>query len=98
MYRDDDKLIQIVDGLLLGDASIEDGSCGARLSLKQSLSHSEWVDQVKTQLHFRGVVCDYIESKGKGETTIKGKTYNQQSTYGIRTVTYVFFKEQRNRW
>lgn len=88
-------LLEVMDGLLLGDGSID---ANGRLTLVQCISHKQWVDQIKQQLTDLGVVYSDYSFKFKGYTTIRGKQYNQQRSCGLRTHVIPFFKEQRLRW
>ena len=48
-FQETEKYVELIDGLLLGDAYIERGNVGSRLILMQSIDHYGWIKLV-TQL------------------------------------------------
>jgi len=90
-------LMEIIDGLLLGDASIEAGAIGSRLCLTQTIKHFPWIEQVRGQLEAFGLELGDVDV-APGFTTIKGKRYCRNAAKGFRTRSYLFLTQERERW
>lgn len=90
-------LQELVDGLLLGDASIEQGATGSRLRLVQTLKHRPWIRQVRKQLEASDVALTTVELKA-GEVEFNGKNYQRNRAEGFRSLSYTYFTEERKRW
>lgn len=81
-----DPVLDLIDGLLLGDASIEyDGVSEGRLELTQRKACVEWLEEVQVRFSEVGVKS-LISNRG----SIRG--------YQLRTGKYATFSEQRKRW
>jgi len=86
-----------MDGVLMGDGSIEDGEVGARLSLMQKEDRLPWIEQIASCLSEDDIAWSYIGQKG-GAVTIRGRQYQRSPAKGLRTRSYPFLKEERRRW
>lgn len=91
-------LRELVDGLLLGDGSIECGRYGARLRLGQCADHRDWVKQVQQLFEGAGVICGVRDALPETPARIWGKVYRRQGTCKLTTRSYAFLKDQRERW
>lgn len=92
-----DGLREIVDGLLLGDASIEATSYGGRLSFGQSGHRMDWVKSVADEMKNLGVALT-LSPTPPHQTFIKGKACERKARITLRTRNYPWFHEQRSRW
>lgn len=96
--RDLSSMSELVDGLLLGDGSIEskNGKTG-RLSIGQAGPRRPWVDQLHSEFCKFGVTSSLYDRSG-GPTIIKGKNCVNADARILRTHTYTWFGEQWQRW
>lgn len=92
-----EKLIELVDGVLLGDGHLERNKFSGRLSLSQRLDRSQWVEQVRHQLEEHGLLTSKTKHK-KGTVKIRNRTYQRREGHGLRTRSYSWFAEQHTRW
>jgi len=92
-----EALIEIVDGVLLGDGALEGNAVSARLSLSQRHECHEWVSQVRQQLETHGILVSETRQKS-GTTTIRGQQFQRKEAKGLRTRNYKWFAEQHARW
>lgn len=92
-----ERVRELVDGLLLGDGWIEQGSVGSRLCLKQTEAHAPWVEQVTEELCTLGIEWSYSRRMA-GTVFIKEKEYVQRATCAFRTRSYLYFTQERTRW
>lgn len=90
----DTELRDLVDGLLLGDGSIEEGG---RFSISQSGKHQPWIPILAEQLRAAGFFVVTSHSPERC-VVIKGKRCKRQARQALRTHRSLFFKEQRIRW
>jgi|APSaa5957512622_1039677.scaffolds.fasta_scaffold07105_4 transposase-like protein len=87
----------LVDGLLLGDGSIERGGVGSRLRLNQCVKNRPWVDMVGAAFTSLGI--EWREVRGaSGIVEIAGQSYTRSPSYGVRTRSYTYFTQERDRW
>jgi len=91
------RLRSLVDGLLLGDASIEAGYHTGRLRISQSGDRQKWVPLLQTQLLELGVISR-LRIKSGGEVIIHGKACLRKQSTVLTTLAYQWFLEQRQRW
>jgi len=93
--RDAERFIELLDGLLLGDGSIE--KCGS-INVGQSVKRAGWLRQIKRQLDAFG--CETrLTAVGKGSThVIRGAAVQTGETMRLRTRVYEELKRQRRRW
>lgn len=96
-FAETESVIELIDGLLLGDGSIERRIVGSRLSLTQSINHSEWIDYVANSFDKMNIEYGFY-CKPEGVIFINGKKYKRQPTKTIRTRSYTLLTRQRNRW
>ena len=89
-----EELIEFVDGLLLGDACV---SLLGRLDIGQSGDHRPWVQDIYDRFLRLKVQSTLTETLG-GRAEIKGKVCVRKARTTLRTRTYVWFREQRQRW
>lgn len=90
-------LVELIDGLLLGDASIECSKVAGRLTIGQSGAHQPWIPILTKQLEHHGVISTIFSSPG-GPCTIKGKLCTRKSRVSLRTRAYPWLYEQAQRW
>jgi hypothetical protein len=86
-----EELIEILDGLLLGDGSV---SCqayrrSARLSISQRFDRREWLECIRDDLDAVGVRSRLSERPPKGTTKAQCR---------LDTLDYVEFRNTRDRW
>jgi len=93
------EMLEILDGLLLSDASLSHSTFTSRLSLGQMESHREWVDQVSCKLGNLGLENSVrIRNDQAGDVIIKGKLCHRSPVVILRTKHYELLKAQRDRW
>jgi len=92
------ELLEVVDGLLLGDAWLEATPKGeGRLCIEQAAKHSGWLDMVEGLFTNTRVRCTRSTRKPRlGE--IHGKVVKGNGSVMLRTRKYQPFTEQRLRW
>jgi hypothetical protein len=87
----------LVDGLLLGDGSIERGAFGSRLRLNQCVRHRPWVDMVMASLTNLGIEWGPVQG-AEAEVKMAGQTYQRSASVGVRTRSYGYFTDEHDRW
>lgn len=93
-----EAVLEVVDGLLLGDAWLEvNGSSEGRLGLAQRADRLSWLEQV--QAEFATMTIDSSIRPRPGRTSRIGEqTVNGKRALQLRTAKYVPFTAQRARW
>jgi hypothetical protein len=87
----------LIDGILLGDGSLEASNVAARLRVPQSGDRRPWVLSLKAQLTACGIECSTYPIRAS-EVTIKGKTCQRKASLVLSTRYYVDLKTQWKRW
>jgi hypothetical protein len=93
-----EELVELIDGLLLGDGHLEDSRWSARLTLGQTEAHLPWLHQVHAILARNNVVVTIRANGRAGQMYINGKLFNRRQSYALRTARYVFLKAMHDRW
>lgn len=92
-----EEIQELVDGLLLGDGSIERGGVGSRFSLSQAIKHAAWVAQLQKEFSRHQIL--WTETHGKSGTLhTKTGSYPRSRSWGLRTRNYLYFTQERDRW
>lgn len=92
-----DALLELIDGLLLGDGSLEGNQKSARLVLNQTARHRPWINQVRDALVAAGFRVA-VGTTRAGTTTIRGKHYRRTAGLSLRTSYDASLGKQRARW
>ena len=94
-FMSNEKIIEMIDGLLLGDGTI---SKNGRLSIRQKIANKEWIDQISSFLNKNNIENRITEIISKGHYK-KDSSYIKESKQSqCRTLNYLNFKEERERW
>lgn len=89
----------ILDGLLLGDGSIEQSyDANPRLSVVQAKSNHLWLYDVKKNLDLLELPVSIYKNRDEKECTIKGKTCLRQESYVLRSKNISILRKERLRW
>ena len=89
-------LTEIVDGLMLGDGSMDRKGF---LRLEQTITHQGWVQQLQRELLSLGVDAKISNQKARTSgKKIEGRIINCSPSVLLYTRSYKFMKEQRQRW
>jgi len=93
-----EAFLELVDGLLLGDAWIEvDGTSEGRLGLEQTVRHEPWLDSVEQEFFRIGISVSRGYRKPR-VGLLHGRTVKSKRSATLRTRKYRPFTEQRVRW
>ena len=93
---DPSRFVEILDGLLLGDGSI---NVAGSLRLGQTRKHGSWVQEVATLLSGVGVSSKIIPVRPrKKPSVIDGRLIKSSGSWVLYTPQYQETKEQRDRW
>ena len=93
-----DRLGELIDGLLLGDAWIElDRTSEGRLCIEQREDRQSWLIALQSEFEMAGVKC-YPGFREPRTARIKGKVFLGKASVTLRTGKYRPFTDQRNRW
>jgi hypothetical protein len=93
-----EEFLELVDGLLLGDAWIEvNGNSEGRLGLEQTICHEAWLDSVEKEFAQIGVSVSRGYRRPRVGFIQKRAVKSNRSAV-LRTRKYVPFTEQRARW
>jgi hypothetical protein len=89
------RLREIVDGLQLGDGSMDSEG---PLRLTQCVKHEPWVRTVQALFDGVGVPCKVIPVKHSRSSKIKGRELKPFTGFQLYTPAYQEFKNERLRW
>lgn len=90
-----EQVIEMIDGLLLGDGTI---SKDGRLSIRQKIDNKEWIDQISSFLNNSNIENRITEITAKGHYKKDGSYIKDSKQSQCRTLNYLNFKEERERW
>jgi len=88
-------LTEIVDGMLLGDGSIQTSGV---LNLTQTLRRAAWLDQVRSWLDDIGVVSKIVDQRPSAKAQILGRKIQANPSRLLYSWGYQELKDQRTRW
>lgn len=91
-----ESLIELIDGLLLGDGAISKKS--PRLVVNQSVLRADWLRQVAEEMTRHGLTWRWSTSKGGEGTGPEGRTITRTDTAHLNSHAYVELRPQRLRW
>lgn len=92
-----DDWLDLLDGLLLGDGSLEGSEKSARLILNQTARNRDWVSQVFTALSAAGFPVA-VGDRRPSTMMIRGKRCRRSAGVSLRTAYVACLGEQRVRW
>lgn len=95
----DSNILDVVDGLLLGDGFIETTTNGrtGRLVIGQSGHRMPWIADLHSQLSDFGVASS-LSTLSTCNVTIKGKVCVRSERMVLKTHTYPLLGDQQRRW
>lgn len=91
---DRERLVEIVDGLLLGDGTLDPKGS---LRLEQARVRKGWIDQVEAELRSIGVSCRVVPIPPRTRF-LEGRRIRSMGGHLLYTPCYVELKPQRARW
>lgn len=99
-FKPNKKLLNLIDGLLLGDAGLETyNGRTARLHISQRNDRWLWLYNLENYLRKFGIIGSNIYVQHRGEKRkIKGVSTKPQPTLSLQTKFYVGFIDFYNRW
>jgi hypothetical protein len=84
-FQESEILVELFDGLLLGDASVGDNRHSeARLELSQRSDRRQWLEDVSAHFSAAGIMCKITDRGSRG--------------LQLRTGKYTTFSKLRDRW